>query len=78
MKVAYVTPTDATNVSNWSGLYLHIYKSLEAQGLEIELMSDLDAGRSVKRDLRKAWGRWGQRRSYNHFWDVDTGPRLRG
>lgn len=72
MKIAYVTPTDATNVGNWSGLYLHIYKSLEAQGLEIELMTDLNAGRSLGRDLRKAWGRFVQRRSYNHFWDVDT------
>ncbi len=64
MKIAYVSPTDATNVSNWSGLYLHIYnlhiyKSLEAQGLQIELMSDLDATRSVRRDLRKAWGAGG-------------------
>lgn len=72
MKIACVTPTDATNVANWSGLYYHIYKSLEAQGLEIELMSDLNAGRSPGRDVRKVWSRFVQRRSYNHFWDVDT------
>ena len=72
MRVAYVTIFDGTDIRNWSGLDVHIWKSLEAQGLKIELVGNLIHGRSVRRRLRKLWGTRVQRRSFLHFWDVDT------
>ena len=72
MKIAYVTLFDATDVQNWSGLYLHIYKALEAQGLEIELIGNLKHGPSLGRRFRKQWGLKIEKRTFLHFWDTDT------
>ena len=72
MKIAYVTLFDATDVQNWSGLYLHIYKALEAQGLEIELIGNLKHGPSLGRRFRKQWGTRVEKRTFLHFWDTDT------
>lgn len=72
MKIAYVTLFDATDVRNWSGTDLHIWKALHAQGIEIELVGNLRHGRSLMRKARKAWGQYVERREFLHFWDVDT------
>jgi glycosyltransferase involved in cell wall biosynthesis len=72
MKIAYVTLYDATDIRNWSGLDLHIWKSLEAAGAEIELIGNLHHGRSVRRKLRRFWGERFERRSFLIPWDVDT------
>lgn len=72
MKVAYVTIFDATDVRNWSGLDFHIWKALEAEGADIELIGNLSHGRSVGRKLRKLLGTHIERRSFLHVWDVDT------
>ncbi len=72
MKIAYLTVADARDVRGWSGSNLHIYKALEAQGVEVELIGDLYHGPSMKRKFRKDWGKWIERRDYNRFWDTDT------
>lgn len=72
MKIAYVTMFDATDPKNWSGLDLHIWKSLEKQGMEIELIGNLRHGRSLARRLRRLWGTRVERRTFLHFWDTAT------
>lgn len=72
MKIAYVTMFDATDAKNWSGLDLHIWKSLEMQGAQIRLIGNLRHGRSLARRLRKFWGTRVERRSFLHFWDTTT------
>lgn len=72
MKIAYVTMFDANDARNWSGLDLHIWKSLEMQGIEIKLIGNLRHGRSLSRRLRKFWGTRIERRAFLHFWDTAT------
>ena len=78
MRLAYVTLFDATDVRNWSGTDLHIWKALEAQGVQIELIGDLRHGRAWRRRLRKWWGRRVERRGFLHFWDADTAADYAG
>src|SRR5258705_2977640 len=72
MKIAYVTLFDATDVRNWSGTDLHIWRSLEAQGAKIELIGNLSHGRSAARKLRNLWSKYVERREVLQFWDVAT------
>ena len=72
MKIAYVSIFDAHDVNNWSGTPLHMWQALEAQGNEIEIIDTLHHGPSLKRKLRKLWGRYVENRDFLHFWDVDT------
>lgn len=72
MKIAYVTLFDATDIKNWSGTDFHIWKALEAQGFEIELIGTLHHGPSLQRKLRKSWGKYVERKEFLHFWDLDT------
>lgn len=72
MKLAFVTIFDASDVRNWSGTYLHMWQALEKQGFEIQLIDNLRHGRSWRRKLRKLRSVYLERRSFLHFWDVDT------
>ncbi len=63
---------DATDVRNWSGTDLYIWKALQSQGIEIELIGKLRHGPSLRRKLRKLWGRYVQRKEFLHFWNVQT------
>lgn len=72
MKLAYVTMFDANNIRNWSGLYWYMHKSLENQGVKIELIGNLEHGRSVSRRVRKLWAQNVEQKDFLHFWDLDT------
>ncbi len=72
MKIAYVTMFDATDVRNWSGTDLHIWKALQKQGIEVELIGNLRHGPSLRRKLRKLWGQYMQRKGFLHFWNLQT------
>jgi glycosyltransferase involved in cell wall biosynthesis len=72
MKLAYVSIFDATDIRNWSGTYWHMYKSLESQGVGVELLGNLQHGRSVQRKLRKLWAQNIEHRNFLHFWDSET------
>jgi glycosyltransferase involved in cell wall biosynthesis len=72
MKLAYVSIFDATDIRNWSGTYWHMYKSLESQGVFVELIGNLQHGRSVQRKVRKLWAQNIEHRNFLHFWDSET------
>lgn len=72
MKLAYVSLFDATDVRNWSGLDLHIWKSLAAQGVDINLMGNLIHQRSLHRRLRKLVATHIERKVFSPLWEIDT------
>lgn len=72
LRVAYVTIFDATDIRNWSGTDLHVWKSLEAAGCEIRLIHKLQHGKSILRKLRRLWTDRVERREFIHFWDIST------
>jgi glycosyltransferase involved in cell wall biosynthesis len=63
---------DATDVANWSGLDFNIWKAIERQGVEVELIGSLSHGRSVRRRLKKLYAHKVERRTFSHFWNVET------
>jgi glycosyltransferase involved in cell wall biosynthesis len=66
-----VTIFDARDVRNWSGTYLHMWRALQAQGCEIDIVDNLVHGRSIARRLRKLGAKLTGRR-HLHFWDRTT------
>ena len=76
MKVAYVSIWDATDVRNWSGLDLNIWRAVAAAGADVELVGNLHVPRSTRRRVRKLWARYVERKQTHPFWDVDTARGL--
>jgi len=76
LRIAYVTPELATELSGWSGLVRHIRDALTAEGHLIHDIDNLKPAVPLSTRMRGWWARFVLRQPYGYDRDVDLARSL--